>query len=317
MERFTHRIDDHESDVGRVDKYISDHLNLVSRSQLKQRILQIIVNGKVAKLSKRVHPGDRLEILLRQPEPPDILPEAIPLDILYEDRYVLVVNKPGGMIVHPAGKTRSGTLVNALLHYCGDLRSHFQGAGGLEAGYARPGIVHRLDKDTSGVMITAKTPQAQELLAAQFRKREVRKKYWAIVKGLPPDNRGRIETLHCRDPHHRKRFTWRCRDGRKAVTYYRVLQAYGRHTLLALRPVTGRTHQIRVHCLSISCPILGDKLYGRKDKTFPHVPMMLHAKSLSLVLPGREERTTFQAPLPDHFRRILAQLGSSPPSTSA
>jgi 23S rRNA pseudouridine1911/1915/1917 synthase len=312
VERFTHKIDDDAGDVGRVDKYIAEHLDLVTRSQLKQRIQQIFINGKIAKLSRRVHAGDTLEIHFRQPEPLDILPEPIPLDILYESPDVLVVNKPQGMIVHPAGRISSGTLVNAVLHHCSGLKSRFEATEGFAGSFARPGIVHRLDRDTSGVLIVAKHPRAQEFLAAQFRKREVRKKYWAVVKGAPPESRGRIEALHCRDPRHRKKFTWRCRDGKKAVTHYRVLRSYADHALLALRPVTGRTHQLRVHCLSMNCPILGDKLYGRTDKAFPQAPMMLHAKSLSLVLPGKAERSTFRAPLPDHFRRILARLGSSP-----
>ena len=303
METFRHRIDAAAAAGTRVDRYIADHLGLFSRSQLKQRVSKVLVNGRESKLSRKVYGGDSLVILYREPEPTDVLPEPIPLDVLYEDRDVIVVNKPSGMIVHPAGRVRSGTLVNALLHHCREVREDFPGEP------LRPGIVHRLDKDTSGVLIAAKNVRSREFLAAQFRARTARKLYWAVVRGTPPRTRGRIETLLARDPHHRKRFTTCCSQGKKAVTDYRILQQFKGYTLLALRPRTGRTHQIRVHCLSMHCPVLGDPLYARRDATFPQAPMMLHAAGLTLRLPGgSEDRRRFRAPLPDHFRRLLAAL---------
>ncbi len=303
METLKHRITDAECGICRLDKYISDHLNLFSRSQVKLRVTKAFVNGSESKFSSKVKAGDLLEIYYSQAPLPDILPEKIPLDILYEDENVIVVNKLRGMIVHPAGGIYSGTLVNALLNYYKTLESNFSGEP------LRPGIVHRLDKDTSGALIVAKNTASHKFLSDQFKLRNVGKLYWAVVKGAPPVMESRIETKIARDPGNRKRFTWRCEKGKAATTDYSVLRRLEGYSVLALKPLTGRTHQLRVHCLSMGCPVLGDRIYGRKDNKFPDAPLMLHARSISLRLPERgEDRRTFEAPPPRSFRKYLYKI---------
>ncbi len=284
----------------RIDRYISETLGIFSRSQVKRRVLHILVNGKEVKLGRRLRPGDLLEVFFIDPPEVDLSPEAIELDIIFEDRNVLVINKPPGMVVHPGSGNHSGTLVNALLHYCGELKDNF----GAET--IRPGIVHRLDKDTSGIIIVAKNPAAREMLAGQFRRGQVRKQYLAIVKGSLPGEKGRIETRICRDPHQRKRFIASTSTGRPAITFYRALKAFTDYTLVSLQPKTGRTHQLRVHMKYLGCPILGDPIYGRKSASEAH-SLMLHAYRLSIRLPGSEgqEAGSFRAPLPKRFREFI------------
>jgi 23S rRNA pseudouridine1911/1915/1917 synthase len=182
---------------------------------------------------------------------------------------------------------------------------------GFEKSEHRPGIVHRLDKETSGVLITAKHPAAQEYLAEQFRSRNVKKTYLAILKGVPPKRRGTVETLHGRDPHHRKRFTWKVRNGKEARTEYRVLASYGTYSFVALEPKTGRTHQLRVHMLSLGCPVLGDPVYARADSHFPEATLMLHAYRLCIALPSTNAPRRFRAAVPERFKQMLRRLSES------
>ncbi|MDR1301628.1 MAG: RluA family pseudouridine synthase [Treponema sp.] len=279
----------------RLDRYVAEYLQVLTRSQIKSRVLTARLNGKEVKRSRLVKSGDRLELTWATPEPVDLLPEDIPLELIYEDEQVVVLNKPQGMVVHPGAGNHRGTLANALLFR----RLH---QGGLAAGAAfRPGIVHRLDKDTSGVIIAAYNDQALTFLSDQFKNRTVRKCYGALVHGSLAVPFGLIETGIIRDPRDRKRFTVSKDQGKRARTRYRVIRSWGTHSLLLLRPYTGRTHQLRVHLRYIGHPILGDPLYGIPDPRFPGVSLMLHAKSLRLILPGDQEPRTFETSLPQRF----------------
>ena len=292
-------------DNTRIDAYIAEVLKLFSRAQVKRRVTELRVNGNTAKLSKHLLPGDRLEINYSEEPAMNLEAEEIQLRILYEDRHVLVINKEQGMVVHPAGGNWSGTLVNALLWHCKELRNSFT------TDQARPGIVHRLDKDTSGVIITAKDVQTREFLSEQVRRRRVMKRYLAIVEGNLPAGRGRIDTWIARDPHHRKRFTCLLPDskasaGRRSLTLYRELRRLDGFTVVSLRPRTGRTHQLRVHMAHLGCPIVGDRLYGWKPRGRRSWPLMLHAQRLRITLPGERQPRTFVAPLPDRFDRFYS-----------
>ncbi|MDR1625819.1 MAG: RluA family pseudouridine synthase [Spirochaetia bacterium] len=286
----------------RADKYLAALDGLCSRSQLKNSLEEIRINGKPARLSKPVKPGDLLEIVLREEEAPRYEPEKMDLDILYEDEHVIVVNKPRALVVHPGSGTRSGTLVQGLLYHAREIAARFPDEK------LRPGIVHRLDKDTSGLLIAAKDPQSLECLASQFRGRRVKKRYLAIVKGHPPRSEGVIEGFIKRDPRRRQLFVHSASGGKAAETRYRVLAECAGYSLVRLSPKTGRTHQLRVHMKSLGCPILGDTAYGRADPGFPEAPLMLHAGRLSLVLPGEENKRTFRAPVPPDFRELAGIL---------
>ncbi len=301
----------------RLDVYLSEHLGLFSRSQARGRLVEVSVNGAAARLARRVRDGDILHLSYRDPPPLDLLPQDIPLDVCFENADVIVVDKPAGMVVHPGSGNRSGTFLNALLGHCRELASRF----GAED--ARPGIVHRLDKDTSGILIAAKSPEAHAFLARQFHERVVRKRYLAITMGVPSPSQGLIEDRIARDPRHRKRFMSVASGGRLAATRYRVLRSFAaqgdagrgpsRYALVLLAPKTGRTHQLRVHLKGLGAPILGDAVYGKRDPRFPDASLMLHARSLSIVLPGEREPRTFAARLPDRFRQVVRRLQSFSP----
>jgi 23S rRNA pseudouridine1911/1915/1917 synthase len=278
----------------RLDRYISENLTILTRSQLKARLVSVHVNGKDAKLSKKVSSGDRLEITYSEPVLPDVKPEKIKLDIIYEDKNVIVINKPQGMVVHPGSGISSGTLVNGLLYYIDDLKRTFNEE-------IRPGIVHRLDKDTSGVIITAKNPHTHEFLSNQFRKRKTKKIYLSVIKGIPQYSKHVIESLIIRDPRNRKRFRVSSDRGKKAVTAYEIIRSYNNYSFMKMMPATGRTHQLRVHACTIGCPILGDPMYSRPDSKFPEITLMLHAFKLFITIPGEDKPHLFRAPLPNRF----------------
>ncbi len=297
----------------RVDVFLSDHLALFSRSQAKARVVSVLVNGAQARLSRRLKQGDVVRVEFTEPPPIGAVAQDIPLSILFENRDVIVLDKPQGMVVHPGSGNPDGTLVNALLHHCREIADSFG------AGEPRPGIVHRLDKETSGVMIVAKNLAAHELLSAQFKARDTRKRYLAVLQGRPAEPAGKIETRIVRDPRHPTRFTWSQSRGRSAVTRYRVLGTFtapgpaagnpGRvYSLVSLRPRTGRTHQLRVHMRSLGTPILGDPVYGRPDAGLPHATLMLHAHRLTIRLPGDEAARTFTARVPARFREVLKSV---------
>jgi 23S rRNA pseudouridine1911/1915/1917 synthase len=285
----------------RLDRYCAALPGAISRSRLKNGATSITVNGLSAKFSRIVKPGDAVVISWEDPEPDDLLPEAIDLDVLYEDDQVTVVNKRQGMVTHPAAGNWSGTLVNALL---------WRWKAAAPEGNPRPGIVHRLDKDTSGVIITARSIDALTWLQGQFKSRLTKKVYFAVLRGVPRQLRGEIKTQLVRDPKNRKRFTWSLDPsvGKAAHTSYKVLKTRGPYSLVAFRLHTGRTHQIRVHSLYLGCPILGDPIYGKRDALFPTATLMLHAHSLKIRLPGAASRRIFVAPVPPRFRKVLKAL---------
>lgn len=292
------------SDAGagmRLDRYCSLHAGPVSRSRLKNGALSVTINGKAVKLSKIVRQSDIVSLSWEDPVPERIEPENIPLHILYEDENVTVIDKRQGMVTHPAAGNWSGTLVNALMWHWG-LES-----GGINL---RPGIVHRLDKDTSGVIITARNPETETFLQARFKNRDTVKVYAAILCGIPAVKSGEVRTRIVRDPKNRKRFTWTDDQsrGKHAHTSFRVVKTYGPFALALFRIHTGRTHQIRVHCKYLGCPILGDPIYGKRDKQFPDATLMLHAKRLTVPLPGKKGALTVRAPIPARFRRVIARL---------
>ncbi|MBN2532670.1 MAG: RluA family pseudouridine synthase [Spirochaetales bacterium] len=289
----------------RIDKYIAEELKLFSRSQVKTRIKKILVNGKETRPGKKVNPNDILEIFYSDPPPVELVPEKIDLSILFENEEVIVINKSRGMVVHPGCGNRTGTLVNALLYYCEQIKNNFENTE------LRPGIVHRLDKDTSGVIIIAKNLKSHGFLSRQFAKSRVKKIYLAVVRGEPPEQFGIIDTHIMRDTHDRKKFKTGEAGGKRAITFYKLIKSGNNYSFLLLRPKTGRTHQLRVHLKYIHCPIAGDPLYSRKDKQFPDTPLMLHAFKLRIRLPGQKEVSLFKAPLPGDFKRFIKQTGLS------
>jgi len=284
----------------RLDRYVSENLHLLSRSQIKARCLKASVNGKEVKISRLIKQGDSLELSWDDLPPLELVPQDIPLDIIYEDDRCVVVNKAQGMVVHPGAGNRQGTLANALYY-----RRLKKGDKNLKS--FRPGIVHRLDKETSGVIITACSDEVHALLAEQFKSRKVRKNYIAVVQGEPKEIKGRIETFIARDPKNRKRFAV-SGTGRSALTFYKVIKSWKNYSLLLLRPRTGRTHQLRVHLRYIGIPILGDSIYGSADNLFPDSSLMLHSKSLAITLPGETEEKVFTAPVPDRFIAVIEKM---------
>lgn len=288
----------------RLDRAIAARMPDLTRSAVQRLIEggQVWVNGvPVRRPAHRVRPGDRITVHIPPPEPTELVPEPIPLDILYEDEDVLVIHKPAGMVVHPGAGHARGTLIHAVLAHCPDLR----GIGGV----LRPGLVHRLDKETSGVLVVAKNERAYRFLQAQFKARTVRKVYEALVVGHPPPE-GLIEAPIARDPRYRKRMAV-VPTGRPARTRYRVLQTYegrwGRYARLEVYPETGRTHQIRVHLAYVGHPVVGDSVYGRRTP-LPCPRLFLHARSLTVRLPSRPNPVTFEAPLPPDLQEVLHRL---------
>ncbi len=288
----------------RLDKWLASGKVELTRSRLKNGLLGLTVNGAPSKLSRSVKSGDVVSVEWEDPANESLEPEDIPLSILYEDDNVTVVDKRQGMVTHPGAGNWSGTLVNALLWHWGIKLEPFEGRN------LRPGIVHRLDKDTSGVIITARNPVTESYLQDVFKSRRVRKTYLAILVGVPTNREGIIETTLMRDPRNRKRFTWtdKTDKGKRAKTGYRVLRAWKGFSLVAFRLYTGRTHQLRVHSRFLGCPILGDSVYGRREKSFPAATMMLHAWRLSLILPGMTEITRFESPIPERMRDVIDSL---------
>jgi len=306
MPAFTHVVTDILPLGGmRLDRYIAENLRLLSRSQIKARELNAAVNGKETKISRMIKNGDALTLSWKEAEPLNIIPENIPLDIVYEDEHAVVINKPQGMVVHPGAGNRRGTLANAL-YYRKLERNKRAEAEGQGPG-VRPGIVHRLDKDTSGVMIAAYDDEALAFLAEQFKSRKAKKTYIAIAHGIPTEKKGRIETYIARDSRDRKRFAVAVR-GKLAITRYAVVKTWQEHSLILLRPKTGRTHQLRVHLRYLGHPIVGDPLYGSADPLFPQASLMLHARSLAIVLPNESTERVFKAPLSERFVAMIHHL---------
>ncbi|RYM07244.1 RluA family pseudouridine synthase [Sporolactobacillus sp. THM7-7] len=290
------------SDEGkRIDKWAAERLRCESRSRLQQLIKEghVRINGAKVKANYRIRAGEEIRIQVPEAEPLHVQPENLPLDIAYEDGSVIVVNKPRGMVVHPAPGHLTGTLVNALLYHCHDL-------SGIN-GVLRPGIVHRIDKDTSGLLMVAKTDEAHRSLAEQLKDKTTRRLYLAIVHGRLPDDKGTIDAPIGRSTADRKKMAVTDRNGKRAVTHFKVLERFRHYTYLSCRLETGRTHQIRVHMAYIGHPLAGDPKYGPK-KTLPIEGQALHAAELGFTHPVTREFMHFQAPPPDDFARILAKL---------
>jgi 23S rRNA pseudouridine1911/1915/1917 synthase len=297
-----------EQPAERLDKFLVSRLPEFSRSRLQGLIKDgfVNVNGRPAqKAGQMLDRGDVLRVTIPPPEPSRLIAEQIPLDILFENDDLLVVNKPAGMVVHPAAGHASGTLVHAALAYSPEM----EGIGGEK----RPGVVHRLDRDTSGIILLAKNDRSHHWLQEQFHLRRVNKTYLALVDGRPPTPVGRIEAAIGRSPAQRKQMAVTTENkGREAVSEYRVLESFSQHTLLEVHPITGRTHQIRLHLAFIGCPVAGDKVYGRKKATIALQRHFLHAASLSILLPGQTEQHRFEAPLPIELRLVLEELRNEP-----
>lgn len=296
----------------RLDKYISSLKDGMNRSKLKSSATEILVNGKAVKLSTKVKAGDKIDIQWDENIPTDITPEDIPLHIIYEDENVTVINKEQGMVTHPAAGNWSGTLVNALLY-------HWKRESIAEIkdddinkvlANRRPGIVHRLDKDTSGIIITAKNTFAEEWLSKQFLNKKLHKEYILITKGKPPASAGDIQTQIIRDPKDRKKYKalTGTQEGKFARTLYKVIAYYGNYSLIRVRLKTGRTHQIRVHMKYLGCPILGDPIYGKTDSLFSDATLMLHSRQMDIRLPGKEDFTRFRAAVPLRFKKTIELL---------
>ncbi len=282
----------------RLDRYIAEHCQ-ISRAYAQQLIGegQITVNGNRSKASHRLAVGDRVVAIIPPPSPISLAPEDIPLKVVYEDSDLIVVDKPAGLLVHPAAGQRTGTLVNALLARCPDLQ-------GID-GSVRPGIVHRLDKNTSGLMVVAKNDAAQMSLSRQIKQRSITKGYLALVAGRLSPERGAIEAPVGRHPKDRKRMAV-VSGGREARTQYRVIKYLNGYTLLEAMPETGRTHQIRVHFSAIGHPVLGDPVYGKKSPLLGR--QFLHAHRLGFRLPSTGEFVEFRAELPPDLEQVLAHL---------
>lgn len=285
----------------RLDIFLAEAQSEVSRSRIKKLIEEqrVTVNGSAVSAHYKLKSGDRVELCVPAPAPMDALAEPIALNIVYEDDCMLAVDKPAGLVVHPAPGHQTGTLVNALLHHC----SYLAGIGGVQ----RPGIVHRLDKDTSGLVMVAKTDAAHQSLTRQFKDRTLTKVYLALVKGKVASDNGIIDSPIGRHKIHRKKMTSGAPHGREAKTRYEVIQRFGHFTYLRLYPKTGRTHQIRVHLASIKHPVLGDTLYGGSlDPKYPGLSRQaLHAHRLELLHPESGQPLVLESPLPPDMAAYL------------
>ncbi|NMO94756.1 RluA family pseudouridine synthase [Paenibacillus lemnae] len=288
----------------RIDKYVAEALgNSASRSQVQLWITDghIQVNGSPVKSNYKLGAGDEIQLQIPEVQAVEIVPENIHLNIAFEDRDLIVVNKPRGMVVHPAPGHPSGTLVNALMHHCKDL-------SGIN-GELRPGIVHRIDKDTSGLIMAAKNDKAHASLAAQLKEHSVTRRYLAVVHGNISHDQGTIDAPIGRDPHDRKLYMVTDKNSKHAVTHFSVLERFGDYNLLELQLETGRTHQIRVHMKYIGHPLVGDPIYG-KSKGVKMQGQALHAAVLGFNHPGTEEYMEFSAPLPEDMEELLSALRS-------
>lgn len=295
-------VEEEEQDI-RIDKYLAGVCN-VSRSYL-QKLLKdglVLVEGAPIKGSYKVNEGDRILVDLPEAVEPEIAAEPMDLDILYEDEDILLINKPKNMVVHPAAGHYTGTLVNGLMDHC---RGNLSGINGV----LRPGIVHRIDKDTTGVLIVCKNDQAHQSIAAQLKAHSITRKYYAIVHGNLKDDEGTVDAPIGRHPTDRKKMAVNYKNGKPAITHYQVLRRLNGYTFIECRLETGRTHQIRVHMASLGHPLLGDAVYGPAKCPVPGLEgQTLHAGILGVVHPRTGEYMEFSAPLPEYFATLLERL---------
>ncbi|MBR4935446.1 MAG: RluA family pseudouridine synthase [Anaerotignum sp.] len=293
-----------KEDVGtRIDVFLAENMEDLSRSGVQKLIDEglITLNGGKTKANYKLREKDIIDVTVPEAKEVEILPENIPLDILYEDADVIVVNKPQGMVVHPAPGHFSGTLVNALMFHCGDELSGINGE-------KRPGIVHRIDKDTSGVLMIAKNDMAHQSLAAQLAEHSITRKYNAVVYNGFNEDEGTVDQPIGRNPQDRKKMAVTQKHSRHAVTHYRVIERMEKFTLIEAQLETGRTHQIRVHMTHIGHPLLGDPVYGPKKQPIALEGQALHARVLGFIHPRTGEYMEFEAPLPKHFEALLERL---------
>ena len=290
------------SDI-RIDKMLSELLPDLSRSYLQKLLKdgEIKVNGQIVKPNYKTNAGDQIFVRIPEPSDPDICPQDIPLDIIYEDDDILIVNKPKGMVVHPAAGHYENTLVNALMYHCQD---HLSGINGV----LRPGIVHRIDMDTTGSLVVCKNDLAHQSLASQLKDHSITRKYHAIVHGILKKD-GTVDAPIGRHPTDRKKMSITTKNGKRAVTHYRILKNYRDYTYIECELETGRTHQIRVHMSSIHHPILGDTVYGPAKCPYKNLQgQTLHAKTLGFTHPRTGKYVEFDAPLPEYFEHLLETL---------
>ena len=287
----------------RCDVYLADNMPDLSRSFLKKLFEsgEVLVNGKVARASLKLKEGDEIMLTLPEAKKLDVEAQDIPLDIVFEDSDVLVINKERGMVVHPAAGNEDSTLVNALMHHCGDNLSGINGV-------LRPGIVHRIDKDTTGLLVVAKNDKAHQSLTDQLSDRSLSRTYIAIVHGNIKEDNLTVNAPIARDIKDRKKMAIARKDGREAVTHITVLERFNKYTLIRCKLETGRTHQIRVHVKSIGHPILGDKTYGLKKEEFSLTGQLLHAGEIGFIHPRTNEAVSFSAPLPQDFEDTLEKI---------
>lgn len=286
----------------RIDKFLSVELEDLSRSYIQKLIKDelIFVNDKKVKANYKIFPNDTVVINVPDPTVLEILPENIPLDIVYEDSDVILINKPKGMVVHPAAGHFSGTLVNALLYHCKDNLSGINGV-------LRPGIVHRIDMDTTGILVVCKNDKSHNFLAEQLSVHSITRKYEAICYNRFNNTEGVIDAPICRNPLDRKKMAI-CQDGKRAVTHYRVINNLKAHAHIECQLETGRTHQIRVHMASINHPLLGDEVYSKAKSSYKLQGQTLHAKTLGFIHPTTKKYVEFDTPLPDYFADLLKKL---------
>ncbi len=303
MEVFTFRVTEDMEEV-RIDKCLSMLMDTISRTYIQKLVKeeQVLVSGVPVKANYKVKADDLLQITVPQAMEPDIVPETMPLDILYEDSDVLVINKPKGIVVHPAPGHYSGTLVNGLLYYCKDSLSGINGV-------LRPGIVHRIDRDTTGSLLVCKNDFSHASLAGQLKAHTITRKYAAIVHGRLQEAEGTVNAPIGRHPADRKKMAVNAKNGREAVTHYRIRERFQKYTYIECMLETGRTHQIRVHMASIGHPLLGDEVYGPGRKSgFALQGQTLHAQVLGFAHPRSGEYIETQAPLPEYFTQLLHVL---------
>ena len=293
-----------ESGGIRLDKFLARSLESMSRSAIQGLIAQGLVTSGEKPLAKSavLAAGQMVQVVLPEPKELELVPENIPLDVAYEDGDLLVVNKPKGMVVHPAPGSRSGTLVNALLHHCGESLSGINGV-------LRPGIVHRIDKDTSGLLLVAKNNMAHQSLAAQIQAHTLTREYRAVAYGGFSEDAGTIDAPIGRHPVDRKKMAVDLKNGREAITHWSVLARYPGYTHIECRLETGRTHQIRVHLASIGHPLLGDTVYGAKKPVPGLAGQCLHARRLKFVHPSTGDLIELECPLPEWFQGVLQKIG--------
>lgn len=291
-------------DAVRIDKYLSDCMEDLSRSYLQKLLKEerVSVNGRPVKSNYKVSAGDQIAVEVPKAIDPEILPEQMDLDILYEDKDIILVNKPKGMVVHPAAGHYTGTLVNGLMAHC---REDLSGINGV----LRPGIVHRIDMDTTGVLIACKNDAAHNAIAEQLKVHSITRKYYAVVHGVIREDEGTVNAPIGRHPTDRKKMSINEKNGKEAITHFRVLRRFQRFTYIECQLETGRTHQIRVHMASIGHPLLGDQVYGPAKCPFSGLQgQTLHAGVLGIVHPSTGVYMEFHAPLPAYFEELLCKL---------